>query len=267
MNRLFASRKQCLLALAVLFAASRLAYFVAGVRFVDSPFGIYLQYIDPLLIRESFWQSLYYLREQPPLFNLFLGIVVKITPGHAGAAFHAAYIVMGLALILALFLLLDELKVERRLAFLLSLLFSLSPSTVLYENWLFYSYPLTLFFCMAALFLRRYASTGRMRDGILFFSCLATLGLIRVIYHVFWFWLIVFVAWLLLEHLRRRTLTAAALPGLLLTAFYVKHFLLWGSILPGSAVMQPVNLAEMATAFLPAEASTLSSRRRRSRAP
>lgn len=254
MSRLFASRKACLLALAVLFVVSRVAYFLAGVRFSDRPLGFYLQYLDPLLIREAFWQSLFYLREQPPLFNLFLGTVLKLVPGHAPAGFHAAYLAMGLVLILALFLLLDEMKVERHIALSIALLFSVSPATILYENWLFYSYPLTLFFCTAALFLCRYASRGSLRDGVLFFSSLAALGLIRVVYHLFWFWLIVLTAWLLLRPLRRRTLTAAALPGLLLTAFYVKHLLLWGSILPGSAVMQPVNLAEMATQLLPAGA-------------
>jgi hypothetical protein len=251
MNRLFASRKASLLALAAAFGVSRLAYFVAGVRFAGGGLNYYLQFIDPVLFRNAFWQSLYYLREQPPLFNLFLGTIVRIWPKNPNPAFHAIYVAIGLATTVALFLLLEEMKVERRIAFTITLLFSISPGTVLYENWLFYGYPITMLFCAAALFLYRYAHRGCMIDGLLFFSTLATIGLLRVVYHLFWFWLVALAAWLLLRRLGRKTLAAAALPGFLLTAFYVKHLLLWGSLLPGSAVMQPVNLAEMATEFLP----------------
>jgi hypothetical protein len=254
MNCLFASRRACVFTLVAAFGVSRLAYFLAGVRFAGGAMNYYLQFIDPVLLRHAFWQSLYYLREQPPLFNLFLGTIERIWPQNPNPAFQAVYLAMGLATAVALFLLLEEMRVERWIAFSITILFSVSPATVLYENWLFYGYPITLLFCAAALFLCRYAASGRVNDGLLFFSTLAAIGLLRVVYHLFWYWLIVLAAWLLLRHLRRTTMVSAALPGLLLTAFYVKHLLLWASLLPGSAVMQPVNLAEMATEFLPAGA-------------
>src|ERR1017187_1985332 len=87
--------------LALVFAVSRVIYFAAGVRPDTIPIGTYLQYIDPALLREHLWQSLFYLREQPPGFNLYLGLVLK-TGAHPEAVFFIIHLLMGLALAFSL---------------------------------------------------------------------------------------------------------------------------------------------------------------------
>jgi hypothetical protein len=62
-------RRIRLLFLAAAFVLSRLLYNVVGILFDAEPLKFYLQYIDPHLLRTEFWRSIYYLEQQPPLFN------------------------------------------------------------------------------------------------------------------------------------------------------------------------------------------------------
>jgi hypothetical protein len=80
------------LLLTAAFVISRIAYYRAGVRFDLSPLFGYWQYVDLDLLRHDLVRSVYYLHSQPPLFNLYLGLVVKVFGGRwARDAFWASY--------------------------------------------------------------------------------------------------------------------------------------------------------------------------------
>ena len=132
------------------FVVSRMGYYLAGVRFDADPLGRFWQFIDPELLRDRLFESLLYLHAQPPLFNLYLGVVIKLFPEHASVAFAASYLALGVTLAVTLYLLMAWMGVERLLAAALTLLFVVGPATVLYENWLFYTYPVTVLLCGAA---------------------------------------------------------------------------------------------------------------------
>jgi hypothetical protein len=245
------SRRSALTIVGVSFVVSRLVYLALGVRFDAEPLTFYWQYIDPELLRTEFWRSLFYLEQQPPGFNFFLGAVLNIFGRYSNAAFQAIYLILGLAMALALFELMDLMGADRRIALGIALVFALNPSTILYENLLFYEYPLAVLFCIAGLFLYRFASSGRMRYGLAFFSALAMLSVIRSIFHLFWYCLIVFsLAWAL-RRWRRRVLMAAVLPGLLPLFAYTKHFAVFHSLIPGGNVYLGINWSTMMTYPLP----------------
>ena len=69
-----------LLVVVSVFAVSRLAAWAAGVRFDASILTWYWQFLDVELLRHDLARSLWYLHAQPPLFNLFLGSVLKLAP-------------------------------------------------------------------------------------------------------------------------------------------------------------------------------------------
>jgi len=161
--------------LALVFALSRVIYFAAGVRPDTIPIGTYLQYIDPVLLREHLWQSLFYLREQPPGFNLYLGLVLK-TAAHPEALFLVIHLLMGLALAFSLMAVMMRLGVADWLAFLLAAMFTLSPITVLYENWVFYEYPVMVFLTVAAWAMGRYIRAAKFRHALLFFVSLTVVA-------------------------------------------------------------------------------------------
>src|SRR5437868_7576581 len=135
-----ASRSQdrrYLLALGLAFAVSRVVFRLVGVRFSTDQLRIAIQYLDPELLRHHLAQSVWYLHTQPPLYNLYLGTVLKLFPGHEGLAFHAVHLALGLAFVLALYLLLVGFSLPRPAAAAIALLVSVSPAAILYENRLF----------------------------------------------------------------------------------------------------------------------------------
>ena len=228
-----------------MFVASRILLWGLGVRFDSEPLQFYWQFIDPALLQHDLWRSLFYLEQQPPLFNFFLGAILHLVPAHSSLAFLASYFCLGLALSAGLFALMDRMQVDRRIALIITILFALSPSMVLYENLLFYEYPLTALLCLAALFLHRYASAGRIRDGIVFFSCLALISGIRSIDHLAWFGAILVFVSLTLRERTRKTLLAVAMPGVLLLMFYAKHAILFHNLVPGGRIYRAISLSTM----------------------
>ena len=240
--------------LAASFAVSRVLYYLLGVRFDAAPLGFYRQYIDPELLRVAFWQSLFYLKEQPPGYNFYLGSILHVFPRHSESAFHVAHLVLGLATSWALFAVLDRMGANRKIALIVAIAFVVSPVTVLYENWLFYAYPVTALLCIGALFLHRYASTGRFVDASVCFLCLTLLGTMRTVYHPAWFGLIVFVVLWMLPRWRLNTAAAVAIPAVILGSIYVKQLVLFGGVVPGSEVFQARNLALMTVSDLPSSA-------------
>jgi len=224
-----------------------------GIRFDTETLDYYWQIIDPVLLRDDLWRSLFYLRAQLPGFNLYLGLMMHLFPSHLTAAFHMSYLALGLALGICLFLLLDRLRLSRPLALLIAVVAMISPVTVLYENWLFYEYPLAMLFCVAALFLHRYASRRGPLDGLALFTSLALIALLRVVYHLMWFWMIVAVLAYVLPRYRRRTFLCAAAPGAVLSLIYLKSFILFGLWVPGSDVYGALNLAFLTRFSVPQE--------------
>src|SRR5690348_2729444 len=131
--------------LAAIFGASRLPYCLAGVRFDSEPLYLYLQYADPVPLPTGLWRSIYLL-EQQPAYNFYLGAILHLFPAHHEIAFQATHLILGLVLCLSLYALMARMGVQPRVALAIAAIFAVSPSTILYENLLFYEYPLTALF-------------------------------------------------------------------------------------------------------------------------
>ncbi len=233
------------------FVVSRLVYALHyGVRFEDSSLLNYMQFIDPLLLRTDLARSIYYLRDQPPLFNLFLGVVLKISGAHANGVFQGIYLALGLSLACSMYLLLARLRVAPAFAALVPILFTVAPTTLLYENWLFYTYPVAALLSVSALFLHRFLVDRRLLDASVFFTLLAVIVLARGIFHFAWLLLLVGGLLIFCWAERRRILLAASIPTMFVAAFYLKTLLVFGTLLSGHAYQQ-INFAVMTVSRLP----------------
>ena len=239
-----------LLAVVAVGLVARVAYWAAGVRFSVEPLDYYIQYIDPELLRHDLLRSLFYLRDQPPGFNAFLGVVVKLFPVHYAWGFGAAYFAFGVAFALSLYTLMVRLGVRVWLAALVTVAFLDSPIAILYENWLFYTFPVAVILCASALFLHRWLAGGRFGDALAFFSLLAVGVYWRNLLHPLWM-LAVVVALFVVERERRRQIArAAAGPLLVVAALLVKHFIIFHAPFQGRP-MQQMNLAAMTAMRIP----------------
>ena len=172
--------------LAGLFVGSRMLFLYAGVRFYSHPLEGAWQYLDPELLRNDLLTSVYHLHSQPPLFNLFVGAVVKISAGYEAVTFAVTYAILGLLLSSSMFLIMNRLGVSEKLSFVLTVLFMISPSAILYENGLFYTYPLACLLCLAAIFVHRISVRSTFPDALIFFTLLAMIVLIRSVFNIVW---------------------------------------------------------------------------------
>lgn len=222
------SALQSLLAVAAVFTLSRIGYYVAGVRFDVSSLPWFWQFVDPALLKAHLGQSLWYLHSQPPAFNLFLGIVLNLFPGHETMAFTSCYLLLGVAFAVTLFLLLRGLGVSDVLSAVATSAYVASPTCVLYENWLFYTYPLTVLLLLAALCWQRFAARGRHLDALLLCVGAAMLALTWSLFHLIWLLGLVLTLALLRRQDWRKVLTAAAIPLLVVTLWYGKNFVQFG---------------------------------------
>jgi hypothetical protein len=214
-------------ALLVVFAASRAAFFAAGVRFDTTPLGTFYQFLDPVLLRDELLRSIAHLHMQPPLFNLLLGVVLKLAPERPEALFGALWAAAGAASVLALHATMIRVGADRRIAFPAAALFALSPAVVLYENQLFYTHLVTAMLCVSAWLAHRFAERGRFGDGLALFSLLAAVTLTRALFHLVW--LLGIVLLFVVRSDRRRVIACAVVPVLVVVAWYARTWVLFGS--------------------------------------
>lgn len=218
------------LAVLVGYVVSRiLARAVFGVTFDDNPLLWFWQYLDPELLRNDVLASLWVQHAQPPLYNLYLSSVLKTCGGASTGCFETTYFGFGLALHLGLFALILRLGVDRRVALGATLLFAFAPASILYEHWLFYTYPMTALLVGSGVFIHRaVAGGGRTRDTAIACTLLAAAVLTRSLFHLVWLaGALTLIAWPLRRQWRR-LVAVAALPVMLCVAVYAKNAVVFG---------------------------------------
>src|SRR5580658_543113 len=74
---------------------SRAVARISGLRFDATALDWGWQQLDTRLLKERLFESLFYLHAQPPLFNLFLGLVLKAAGAWSLSAFEVLFVAMG----------------------------------------------------------------------------------------------------------------------------------------------------------------------------
>ncbi len=149
-----------------------LCFFIYDIRFNAGTLEVYWQFADPVLLQNDLFRSLFYFHSQPPLFNLFIGVILKLFPIHHinYHVFFLLYFSLGLIFALSLFLTMASLNVHVVLNLILTIIFISKPSTILYENWLMYTYPVSVLLCLSVFFLHRYSIEEKGIYGVIFLS-------------------------------------------------------------------------------------------------
>ena len=227
---------------------SRVGYHIAGIRFDASSLPWFWQFVDPALLKADLAGSLWHLHSQPPAFNALLGIVVNLFTGHEALVFAVYYLLVGLLFTATLFLLLRELDVPETPAAVLTAIYVASPACVLYENWLFYTYPLTVLLLLSALCWQRFARQGRFLDALLLFACAALVALTWSLFHLVWLLGLVLALALFRHRDWRKVLAAAAVPVLLVVLWYGKNLVQFGEF--SGSTWFGINFSKMTNSML-----------------
>jgi hypothetical protein len=228
-----------------LHVVSRALFYYAGVRFDASWLPDLWQFVDPELLRQDLARSLFYLHSQPPLFNAFLGVVLKLTPVSAEqAVFWGCFLSLGIVLHVALYALVRGIGAGPISAAAAALLFSISPAVICYENWLFYSYPVAVGLTAAAALVHRYVAQRGVAAGLLAFSLVAAVALTHAFFHLAWCLAVLGIVLAAVPRAGRRRSLAVATPLLLVLALYAKNAVVFGQFAASYSWMA-MNLASV----------------------
>lgn len=214
--------------LAAVFVVSRAAYAAAGIRFDMSPLGGFWQFLDPVLLRHDLLRSCFYLPSQPPLFNLFVGAMLQAFPGFESQALQLVYLLGSFLLCTSVLLLQTRLGVSRSVAFVVALLFAVSPSCVLYENLLFYTLPTALIIALSAVLLHEVIRRAGAWSITCFLGCVLALAMMRSVFHLLYVIVVIGGLVVVSRRGRKRIIILSILPVLLLVGLSAKNLVLFG---------------------------------------
>ena len=237
------------------FVLSRVAYAAAGVRFdaqalhPAGPSQDQWQLLDVHLLAHHLVSSLWYLNSQPPLENLFCGILLHLPMGLQQPVAAACFLVLGLTLACSTYLLLLELHVPVWAGIVLSLIVVLNPATILFENWLSWSYPAAVLLTAGSYCSVRFLRTRHSGWGLAGFACFAAVVLDDTTYQWPWLAVVVVVLLVAMRSSWRHVLALAAIPVLLVAGWYAKDAFLFGMDTTSSWV--GMNLASTTLSLAP----------------
>lgn len=216
------------LVLVGVFAVSRMLYgWFAHVEFDASGLMYSSQLLDTNVLRDRLVESVWYLHSQPPLFNLGVGAVLRWSPVGPIASFHAVFVIFGLALMFGLYDLARSLRTGRWAALVVAIVISCSPTTVLYENWLSYEYPVATLLVLFVAAGVRWARTGGQAAFGIAVVLAVTATLTRSLVHPIW--LVLMIVLLVAARRPKRSWTTAVclLPLLLVVGVIGKNTVLF----------------------------------------
>lgn len=231
------------------YCLSRYFFHLKGIRFDSSPLDYFWQIVDPVLLRTDLWESVSHLHSQPPLFNLFLGIVLKIFPGHETLAFALAYKLCGLALCMSMVSLMIRLGIPALPATAVTAFYMVSPAVVVYENFLFYEYPTAAILCIAAWASQRFGETEGIVSGLLLFSCCAVTVLLRSGFTLVWFGAILIMVIWIVRSASKKAIVAFCLAVVPVVVVYAHNYSQFGFM--GTSSWLGMNLTWMTVRAIP----------------
>lgn len=235
--------------IAVIFIISRFLYIISGVGFDFQYVNIFHHLMDPELLKNRLYETIYYLHCQPPLFNLWTGLGLKIeNDALQYSFFYFSSAACGFLIAYSLYNLMAGFEVPPKYSFIITILFIMSPAVILYENFPFYTYPISSFLIFSAYALFDYLKTGRKLSGFIFFSLIAVISLTASMFHLIWLMVITAGIYLLtLDYPKFSSVNIiklSAIPFIIVLIFYFKNYYLFGKFTLNT--WAGMNIAKMA---------------------
>jgi hypothetical protein len=214
-----------------IFLISRILLYLCGVQLDFLALFRNWQYLEIETLRNNLLRGVWYDHTQPPVFNLFLGIVVKLSGSYSETVFIILFKLMTLINTFLLYAILKRTIHHPRIPIVLSLIYLLSPGTMLFENELFYTSFISMLLLTAAYFLCRLQDSITVKNVAGFFIPVVLACLTRSMYHIVWIILLSSVLlWFYWKQNGWRILVAFSfLSVLFVGGWYVKNYVLFHS--------------------------------------
>ncbi len=221
-----------LLVAAVWLASTWAAHHLGLAMQVD--LGRMWQALDLDELRRNLGPSLWYQHSQPPLWNLFLGSLLKLGIDPSAPVVHGLFDGIGLAIGLLTWRVAVELGADRGWAALAASLLLASPGFTLTIHWLFYDGPVTLVVLVLVLSLASAAHRPDLPRLILLALAAAGLVWLRSAFHLAWLLGLLALVGVDRSLPRRRLLGALAAALVLATLPFAKNAVVFGTFASSS---------------------------------
>lgn len=172
-----------------IFILSRIIFYYKGGSFLATPIAFAKQYLDPVLLQNDLLRSLFYLHSQPPLFNFFLGTILKLSP-IPEITYDFIFKIIGLLIPLIFYGIFIRLGINRLAAFIATIIFMFNPTLILYENLLYYTHVEAFLILLSIFFLLYWVNEKQFIYLLLFWISMLCLGMIRSLFHPVFFLII-----------------------------------------------------------------------------
>ena len=189
-----------------------------------------IQYLDVSLLKENLFESIFYLHSQPPLFNFLIGAVEFLCGEFSIIVFFVLFQMVGLLTAVLGYKILVLLEVNKKLSFLLIIIYVLSPATIVYENLFYYTHPIVFFLIFSCYHLLVFIKSEKFINVFYFFVGLLFAVFTTSFFHIIWFLMILVTLLLVVKSKQKLILKASALPLILIFALYFKTILFLTSL-------------------------------------
>jgi 4-amino-4-deoxy-L-arabinose transferase-like glycosyltransferase len=206
---------------------------VAGISIVADPqrntWDWFWQLLPLDALRRDLWRSLWYLHAQPPLYNLYGGLVAKIFFPHHLQVIYGVNVVLGGLVCGMVYLMAAHLLRRRWAAIVWAMVLCLNPPLFLYEAYVLYTLPTAFLVMLTVGCLLWYRQTGRSAALYGFMTAVCLLVLTRSLYHPIIIAVALGLIWLAAPRPKRlRTALICAAIGLVPLGWCLKNSVMFG---------------------------------------
>ncbi len=166
-------------------AIAEVVAWMLGVRMDFEWLGKSFQLADPALLRTDPLRTSLLMHTQPPLYNLWVGVVLAL-PGDPALWFTAAAVGFQLVLSLCSFRLAQILGLRRRAAIAVAIIVTCNPQSIVYAYYILYEFPITALLAAMVLAAARAVRSGAPRQYLIMIGCATAVVLIRPQFHPLW---------------------------------------------------------------------------------
>ena len=174
------------LILVLIYVLSRIFFTIKGGIFLATPLSFAKQYLDPILL-ETDLLAAHFTCIHSHLSSTFSWVSCLKFHLLPSLSFEILFKTAGVLIPLLFFDILTTFGIRSLLAFILTIIFMLNPTLILYEHLLYYTY-IEAFCVLLALFsLLHWTTSKKIMYLLLFWTTLLCLGMIRSLFHPFFF--------------------------------------------------------------------------------
>ena len=218
----------------LVFIASRFFYYnFFDITFDSWTIDVYWQFIPKELLKNDLINSILFNHYQPPLLNLIVGLLMKITENYI-FVLQSIYLICGFFSFLIIYFICKDFKFSNRTSLTVSIILMILPTTILYENHLYKEY-LTFFFLIILFYNsnKLYDNSYSIKNVIYFSLSLSLLCLTRETFHIFWGFVFIYFIQKNLNFSKKIYLILIF--TLIVSPFYLKNLILFNKFAINSA--------------------------------